>query len=362
MGLALRLGPNLSLVLTLVVGCGDPQGPAGAPAPPSSSSSAGSATAPSSSAALPTATAVASAPPAPPKVPVDELEAKRLVAETAYAKRILGKNPDHTIILDPAANPPPIWHTLRIAPPRPAPGVIYPALRVKAATGEIEAQSSCEGKTWVPVAVADFEERALDALFALPEMRGLDRYLRKESGGTAVMTVRIEECPKDDVVRLYVGERTPTHTVRTFTVIVSGPRLEISVADLGGNVLPYARFKQTESARMYAGYGLPADKGSGPLGYGAPEKVVPVATFQHPTKAALDGVLELDRVEYYADGFPVFVGARASTALPKNDEIERVKKANYGFPFELVWDEGRRRLRTDGQSVSVFEGGVWKAP
>ncbi len=301
-----------------------------------------------------------SAPPwAPaPAAPTDAARAKRLVEETPLVRRLLANDPALRVVSLPAQNPPPVWHMLQVAPERREPNVVYTELRVKAATGEIQAQTSCEQGGWAPIQRVDLEERALDALFALPELRGFDRYLRKVSGGNVRMTVRLEDCLQDRL-GFYVGERQPSHTVRAYTAVITLPDLRISMLDLGGNSLPYASWKQQEQPKRYAEFGLPRERGAGPLGYGEPQKVTVESAFAHPTKAALSGIVELASVEHYDDGFPVFVGTRKQSDDPVRSELERVAKANGYWPFEIVWDAGKRRVRFDGVDYQRNAGAGW---
>ncbi len=369
-----RLGPLRSAVgavaaaCALLCGCATRADPD--PSASSSSSSTPATGAPTDAPSAPPASASASASSAPPPGddapgPTDAARAAKLVADTPLVRRELTENPALRIVHQDLKLPPPLaWHRFSIQPAEPDPGVSYLRVRVSAKTGEVAAESMCDRGGWVSAGRRDFEERAVDALFALPEFTGLDRELREVSRGTVRMTVRVESCastPADRTLSLYVGERHDTHTVRAFTVVAEDPGPRLSVAGLAGDLRPYAVWRTTDRAKDLATYGLPTDAGTGPLGYGAPNEITDGAKLPDALKAAVAGVLTLSRIEYYATNYPAFVGARAQTADVTFEEMDRVRKANADWPFELVWAEGRRRARWDGTLLRRFDGASWSA-
>jgi hypothetical protein len=111
-------------------------------------------------------------------------------------------------------------------------------------------------------------------------------------------------------------------------------------------------------------------KGNGALGYGKPDRVVTaVATWQHPAKAALATLNKatVERVEFYkAATYPVFFVRRMPNSTsyrylllhetPTMDRwAARILKANAGWAFEIVDDEGTR-FRTNAKRVHTNNG------
>lgn len=219
------------------VGC-DPSDPPAALRPSSTSQPASSGT-----------TRASAAPSAPSEPVLSEQEAVKRVLATATAKRAMKGNPDYAPKLEPAGQ----LLFVTLAPDKPKDFYSYPKFRIDRRTEKIEAESHCELGGWVSVERRDFEERALDHVVALPEVRGLARQLDKASGGRVRLTVRIEDCDASDgpdEAQMYVGEAHDDHTVRSLTVRVKDPGLEVRVADLGeAELVPYATWSKTERAR-----------------------------------------------------------------------------------------------------------------
>jgi hypothetical protein len=93
-------------------------------------------------------------------------------------------------------------------------------------------------------------------VFALPEVKAFARYLERQSKGEVHATIRPESIPRvgctggaQCIWEFYVGESHSDHTVRWSTFQIDEPTGAISVADLGGTPVPYAKWRKTVSFR-----------------------------------------------------------------------------------------------------------------
>ncbi len=106
--------------------------------------------------------------------------------------------------------------------------------------------------------------------------------------------------------------------------------------------------------------------GNGPLGYGTPSKVISdTGSWSHPTKKVFATVgLAVSRIEFYKDGtYPVFFVVGPGSSLPSRQNrtsatdklATQLLKANSGWPFEIVAQDGRR-LRYNKERSSSDSG------
>ena len=110
------------------------------------------------------------------------------------------------------------------------------------------------------------------------------------------------------------------------------------------------------------------EPGKGPLGYGAPTRVVTdLAAFHHPTRAVIDAEgLKLVRVELYRKGeYPVFF-VEAEGAYPVREKggafrafAARLVEKNNGFACELAIGAKGARVQLDRHAGEGKDGGVY---
>lgn len=321
------------------------------------------------SASAPTAAASSSAPPTSSEgaSKISEAEARRLVSATALAQRELARHPEYGVIVD-ARLTPTSPYVVTLQPKDREQWMVYPRFRVDATTGKLEAPTSCADKdeAWVDLDRADFESRASDAIFALPEIREYRRRLLDASSGGVWIMSRLEACEDATATApasfiYYVGERHPDHIVRGFYFRVDRATLEFAIADADPTTfLPYAKWRTTARGRELAWHGVPPETATGAFGYGEPTNTLEGARIAHRAKTAADGLLRVERLEIYPGGYPVFIGERTNAADPSEEELRVLEKANGYRPFEIAWDGGKRRVRFDGDFLASKSGDAWK--
>jgi hypothetical protein len=188
----------------------------------------------------------------------------------------------------------------------------------------------------------------------------------------------------DCAFQFYVGENhIGSHSVRWHTVRVYLDAHKITVGD-AIHWEPYDTWKETHPVKGSRDGNrlegpLPAARGEGDLGYGAPNHVVEDATrWSHPVKAALaEHGFVVRRVELYlggtypalfiapAPGQPTVFERAAKDPWPVRLAAHELLEANGGYAFELVEDApgGRSRYRFRGRdrTLSRLVGAAWKA-